>query len=273
MSHRRVTIRPSSRSLELLPRATLCAAALLGATSCAKGPYTSRAEELKQRLSDIRATATLAASARTLGSEEKITVTPALMAGSYRKEETNTLVLDSRTLADLGKARDCNERARTGKGVDCDDVGASDHFGALCANDAAAVLERGEWGREEHYHSRELSTQCTTYLLRLRYVLLVRTTKWVGADLSSGVSTATAVEGSAVLVDLEAKKAIGAFPVRAESTAEYGGTQHNYEKNYDYRRMEKDARNVTRMAQETISAGLIKVFPGAKDVDYFNEVR
>jgi hypothetical protein len=204
-----------------------------------------------------------------LGPAEKITVTPAPVLGSYLEATTNTLVLDSTTLADLGKARDCDERARTGKGKDCEDVGASDHFGALCADDAAAVIERGEWGREQNYHSRELSTRCATYLLRLRYVVLVRTSKMTGANAISGVNEATSFDGSAALVDLDAKKVIGAFRVQAASDAVLGtSVLHNSERNYDYRVIKEEAKGASTLARGAIAEGLVKAFPGATDADY-----
>ena len=152
-------------------------------------------------------------------------------------------------------------------------MGASDRFGAPCADDAAAVLERGEWARDDHYHSRDLSAQCAAYLLRLRYVVLVRATKVESAVGATGPSDHSSFEGSVTLVDLDTKKVISALPIKARSDADLSSAVHDSKNDRDYQVVNEQAENVDTLAREAITKALVDAFPGTKLVDFIQMIQ
>jgi len=220
------------------------------ATGCADRPYKSKKSELSSKLAAIRAAVRVATDA---GAKPPLHVrpaptslTPPPVVGNQRVgDAVNATIFQSEILPSLG----------TGKQFKHDFHGTD---GSWCLAEAASVVESGKFIEETEGHSSANSQKCADFVLRLRYLVVVKT-----IHIDRGESVSAYFDGIASLVDLDTQKVLTSFAVNTQRRGEVSAP-HLDKNGKSYAVLLKAAGDPTVPAEVIIETELEARFPGSK---------
>lgn len=178
-----------------------------------------------------------------------ITLVPPPVVGHYLAgSEINATVFPSQVLSSLGT----NQQPKRNGFIGTD--------GSWCVAEAASVVETGKFLEDTDGHSSKRSQQCADFVLRLRYLVVVKTHIFRG-----GEGATSDFDGTVTVVDLDTQKIVSAFPV---DTHQRGGLSPTLSDKYgrQYALVLEGAGDPTVAAEALIDTELAARLPGAKVV-------
>ena len=161
---------------------------------CASRPYTAKKTEVAAKIESIRSAVKLANAAPAQRTYQPATLAPPPFVGGHRAgPQINATVLPVEVAAKLGT----DQQPKRQGFFDTDD--------SWCIAEAASVVETGKFLEDTEGHTSANSQACADFVLRLRYLLVLKTRAYQADKVESYFI------GSVTVVDLDAQKIVGAF--------------------------------------------------------------
>jgi hypothetical protein len=223
-----------------------------------KGPIMSKRSALEPRLTALRDARKTAAAFKPDATKPAAVAAVAPVVGRQAPyDDSNVIVIIDEEIDAFDREVDCTARARTGRGVNCNDG----RFGAgnTCAMEVASVLKFGHFRDTDAPHARSSVERCAEWLPAAKYALVVH----LDSESSRGATAETYAKGYAVLVELGSGKPLGRITFDVNAREELGGETFT-KSGQKARYVTKDATSVDTLVRNALAEQLVKAFPSAK---------